>query len=89
MSTLTYCMCLRRISRAVTKGPGARILKGPGTFLARRQIFNFQTCWIEAQFVAHKPVNLPSLADSFIVLQSTPTERTPRYNRRSDNTDHS
>ena len=29
--------------------------------------FKIKTCWIVAQFIAHKPVNFASLTDSFIV----------------------
>ena len=36
-------------------------------FLSRKANFQIKTCWIEVQFLAHKPVNFAWLNDSFIV----------------------
>ena len=44
--------------------------QGPVSWNARkgpRAYFKTKTCWIVAQFLAHKPVNFASLTDSFIV----------------------
>ena len=45
-------------------------LERPGNFSGPKANFKIKTCWIIAQFLAHKPVNLVSLIDSFIVLFS-------------------
>ena len=54
-------------TRFQTCGP---FLKRPGNFSCPKANFKIKTCWKVAQFVAHKPVNFPSLTDSFIVLLS-------------------
>ena len=45
-------------------------LERPGNFSGPKANFKIKTCWIIAQFLAHKPVNFASLIDSFIVLFS-------------------
>ena len=49
---------------------GACFSKGPQTFRSQRQILKSTPVELEAQFLAHKPVNYVSLTDSFIVLFS-------------------
>ena len=49
------------------KWTGARFSKGPKNFLGLKANFKIRICWIVAQFLAHKPVNLASLTDSFII----------------------
>ena len=39
----------------------------PRNFLGPKANFKIRICWIVAQFLAHKPVNFPSLTDSFII----------------------
>ena len=41
--------------------------KAQKRFLSRKANFQIKTCWIEVQFLAHKPVNFAWLNDSFIV----------------------
>ena len=45
-------------------------LERPGNFSGPKANFKMKTCWIVAQFLAHKQVNFASLIDSFIVLFS-------------------
>ena len=45
-------------------------LERPGNFSGPKANVKIKTCWIIAQFLAHKPVNFASLIDSFIVLFS-------------------
>ena len=47
-----------------------RFLERPGKFSGAKANFKITTCWIVAQFLAHKPFNFVSLTDSFIVLFS-------------------
>ena len=49
---------------------GACFSKGPQTFRSQRQILKSTPVELEAQFLAHNPVNYASLTDSFIVLFS-------------------
>ena len=42
-------------------------LERPGNFSGAKANFEIETCWIVAQFLAHKPVNFALLTDSFIV----------------------
>ena len=49
------------------KGGGPVSPKAGKHFLSRKANFQIKTCWIVAQFLAHKPVNFASLTDSFIV----------------------
>ena len=44
-------------------------LKRPRNFLGSKANIKITTCWIVAQFQAHKKVNFASLTDSFIVLK--------------------
>ena len=41
-------------------GPGGPFLKSLGTFSGPKANFKLKTCWIVAQFLAHKPVNIAS-----------------------------
>ena len=50
-----------------TLGP---FLERPGNFSGAKANFEIKTCWIVAQFLAHKPDSFASLTDSFIVLFS-------------------
>ena len=50
--------------------PRDRFLERPGKFSGAKANFKITTCWIVAQFLAHKPFNFVSLTDSFIVLFS-------------------
>ena len=50
-----------------TSGP---FLEKPGNFSGPNANFKIKTCWIVAQFVAHKPIRIASFTDSFIVLFS-------------------
>ena len=54
------------------RGSGFRgsFLERPGNFSGPKANFKIKTCWIVAQFLAHKPVNFASLIDSFTVLFS-------------------
>ena len=48
------------------KGEGPVSPKAREHFLSRKANFQIKTCWIVAQFLAHKPVNFAWLTDSFI-----------------------
>ena len=50
-----------------TSGP---FLEKPGNFAGPNANFKIKTCWIVAQFRAHKPVKIASFTDSFIVVFS-------------------
>ena len=53
-------------SRFYSKARGP-FLERPGNFSGPKANFEIKTCWIVAQFLAHKPVNSASLTDTFIV----------------------
>jgi len=42
------------------------VLERPGNFFDLKANFKIKTCWIVAQFLAHKPVNFASLTDRCI-----------------------
>ena len=46
-------------------GPRAPFLERPVNFSGRKANFKIKTSWIVAQFLAHKPVNVALLSDSF------------------------
>ena len=48
-----------------TKGP---FFERPGNFSVPKVKFEIKTCWIVAQFLAHKPVNFTSWTDDFILV---------------------
>ena len=48
--------------------PWGTFFEGPGNFSGPKGNFEIKTCYIAAQFLAHKPVNSASLTNSFIVL---------------------
>ena len=52
---------------SLLKGEGPVSPKVRKLFLSRKANFQIKTCWIVAQFLAHKPVNFAWLTDSFIV----------------------
>ena len=52
---------------SLLKGEGPVSPKVRKLFLSRKANFQIKTCWIVAQFQAHKPVNFAWLTDSFIV----------------------
>ena len=66
------CLCLKRLIYRVNqiKLQGLVSRKTRGNFSGSKANFKIKTCWIVAQFLAHKPVNFASLIDSFIVLFS-------------------
>ena len=55
--------------RTRNQGPGTRgpFLKKPGNFSGPKANFKIKICWIVAQFLAHKPVNIALLTDKFIL----------------------
>ena len=56
------------IVRREAKGPGTvSRLERPGNFSGPKTNFKIKTCWILAEFLAHKPVSFALLTDSSIV----------------------
>lgn len=47
--------------------PGAGFSKGPVALRGPKANSKINTCWIVAQFLAHKPVSVALLTDSFLV----------------------
>ena len=50
--------------------PWGTFFEGPGNFSGPKGNFEIKTCYIAAQFLAHKPVNFASFTNSCIVLFS-------------------
>ena len=48
--------------------PWGPFFERPGNFSGPKGNFAIKTCYIAAQFLAHKPVNFASFTNSFIVL---------------------
>ena len=72
--TLTGVWKSRKPESGIGTGMGTEtcgpFLERPGNFSGPKANFKFKTCWIAAQFLAHKPVNFASFTDSFIVSLS-------------------
>ena len=54
-------------SKLSALSPVDPVSRKAGNFLGQKANFDIKTCWIVAQFQAHKLVNFGSLTDSFIV----------------------
>ena len=54
-------------SKLSALSPVGPVSRKAGNFLGQEANFDIKTCWIVAQFQAHKLVNFGSLTDSFIV----------------------